>query len=363
MTAIEFCPSCGTRAGSGAFCTGCGARVAEQPVAVPVGASAAVQPTEVLASRAPDALAGRACPYCRFPLKEAAEIVECRSCHAVHHADCWGENSGCAINGCSTAADPAPPPTPAPAPVQSPAVTAAWAAGLPGSPGAPAVVTAPEAPRRGMRNMILALVAILVLGGSGAALYVALSKKSHTTVVNAPAGGGSSHVQVPNTDTRSGVDPSSGGAAPPSNGLLPDVPQSQMRSDIQDMLLTWHEDIKSGDYQEAWDLLTRRKQRQDLGEPGGYDAWVKAQASLGEYLDPSTIHVSIAGLQRSEGVARVKITGMGWSKPGSSCSTWSGITWVKYEGSEWRYDPGYSTTVQRRSVWQPREGELLGWGC
>jgi Prokaryotic RING finger family 1 len=45
--------------------------------------------------------AGRACPYCRFPLKEGAPIVRCEECQAAHHADCWEDNSGCAVVGCA----------------------------------------------------------------------------------------------------------------------------------------------------------------------------------------------------------------------------------------------------------------------
>src|SRR3954451_22643706 len=46
---------------------------------------------------------GRNCPYCRFPLKEGAASARCGSCHASHHADCWGDNGGCAVIGCASA--------------------------------------------------------------------------------------------------------------------------------------------------------------------------------------------------------------------------------------------------------------------
>ena len=65
----------------------------------------------------------------------------------------------------------------------------------------------------------------------------------------------------------------------------------------------------------------------------------------------------------NEGVAQVDITGMSWSKPGASCTEWSGITWVKYEDGAWKYDPGYSTTPQREREWKPRYAELLGGQC
>lgn len=48
------------------------------------------------------------CSYCQAPL--AAEDVRetCTSCHAVYHEECWRENNGCAVYGCT--ATPAPQP-------------------------------------------------------------------------------------------------------------------------------------------------------------------------------------------------------------------------------------------------------------
>lgn len=63
-----------------------------------------------------EADAGRTCPYCRFPLKQGAGGVACGVCGAVHHADCWHDNGGCAIMGCVGAgagrASPVAPPEP-----------------------------------------------------------------------------------------------------------------------------------------------------------------------------------------------------------------------------------------------------------
>jgi len=47
--------------------------------------------------------AGRACPYCRFPLKEGTLVIHCMVCDAVHHAECWDENRGCAVVACAGA--------------------------------------------------------------------------------------------------------------------------------------------------------------------------------------------------------------------------------------------------------------------
>ena len=43
---------------------------------------------------------GRACPYCRFPLKQGVEVVQCAHCSSSHHSDCWDDNRGCAIVAC-----------------------------------------------------------------------------------------------------------------------------------------------------------------------------------------------------------------------------------------------------------------------
>jgi hypothetical protein len=124
-----------------------------------------------------------------------------------------------------------------------------------------------------------------------------------------------------------------------------------------------HEDLVSGDYRGAWDLMTKRKQAQKLNEDG-YPRWAEDQArALTPYLDPSGLHATVEAIDPLSGVARVFVTGMGWSRPGSSCSEFSGVTWVKFEDGVWRYDPGYSTTSERRRIWEPRSGELLGWGC
>src|SRR4051812_22419619 len=81
---------------------------------------------------------GRACPYCRFPLKEGVAVCECGACHSVHHDDCWADNGGCAIVGCSGGDSPA-----AQAPVAAPAASQP----LPAVPAStPIAVTAAEAP-------------------------------------------------------------------------------------------------------------------------------------------------------------------------------------------------------------------------
>jgi hypothetical protein len=53
------------------------------------------------------ATATASCPYCRAPIEGAGEepdeIVVCEECATPHHADCYAENGGCTVFGCSKA--------------------------------------------------------------------------------------------------------------------------------------------------------------------------------------------------------------------------------------------------------------------
>lgn len=43
------------------------------------------------------------CPYCRGPLLSDEPSTECEGCGTRHHDDCYAENGGCTIFGCSKA--------------------------------------------------------------------------------------------------------------------------------------------------------------------------------------------------------------------------------------------------------------------
>lgn len=93
-----------------------------------------------------DAEVGRTCPYCRFSFKGGVTVTECPSCRAVHHSECWEENTGCAVMGCKSApaatrAQPAAPPPPPPPGMTPPAPPASPAA-VPGQPRAPSTLAA-----------------------------------------------------------------------------------------------------------------------------------------------------------------------------------------------------------------------------
>lgn len=43
------------------------------------------------------------CPYCRAPIAPEEEQATCSGCGTIHHKDCYEENGGCTIFGCSCA--------------------------------------------------------------------------------------------------------------------------------------------------------------------------------------------------------------------------------------------------------------------
>lgn len=150
------------------------------------------------------------------------------------------------------------------------------------------------------------------------------------------------------------------GEAITSDGV-PAVSRSQMNEEVGALLESYHEDVVDEDFQGAWAMLSPRKRRQYTREYG-YRKWASAQASLSPYLHPAGLTAEVVALE-GEGVARVEVNGMKWDQPGAPCSEWSGLTWVKYEGDEWTYDPGYSTTAARTAAWKAKSSHLLGGDC
>lgn len=291
----------------------------------------------------------RKCGECGRPLGEGAAF--CRTCGAKYREPTGGEASP-DTNEALPQVEPVPPaeraakpPRPGPAPRQP---VVGPEAAKPGQSPPPAEPLPPVAGRS--RRLAPLAIGAAVLVAVGAVVGAILIERGGSS----DEGGGESAEPAA---SRSAEAQSEAGASG-----LPPVDRTQMTREIRTLLLAFHEDVVDGEFQAAWALLSPRKRRQDLAEPGGYRAWRSAQASLSSYLSPGGLKVQIESLE-GDGVARVMLTGMGWSQPGSPCSEWSGLTWVKYQGGEWTYDPGYSTTLSRRRAWQPRSGELLGIGC
>lgn len=331
------------------------------------------QPTNGTATKAET---GRSCPYCRFPLKEGDAMTECGDCSSPHHSECWHDNQGCAIVACASgpqqataqthaapmaAAPPPPPYQPATAayrPAPSPAALQPHAAAPMPSPGR-------HDDDRGRRNSnnpwLIVSVLVLAMVVVGAATVIVLSQNSEPTVA-AQAAEETRTVTVDEDATPAPTeldDPQSSTAGSRGPDALADGETEQIRQ----LLLDHHAAIVSQDFDTAWDLLTDRKRESFLNRDGGYGAWVEGQRTLSSYLGPDGLSVTVQDVDEETDVARVDVQGMSWSKPGASCSTWSGVTWVRFENDGWYYDPGYSTTPQRESEWAGRFGELLGGSC
>jgi hypothetical protein len=106
MATFHFaCPHCSQRleapveaAGSNLSCPACG-KVFQLPVPV-----AAETPPSLPPSPAPSAGAapsGPICNICLSPMGDADARTVCSECRTEYHSDCWQENGGCAVYGCS----------------------------------------------------------------------------------------------------------------------------------------------------------------------------------------------------------------------------------------------------------------------
>jgi hypothetical protein len=244
---------------------------------------------------------------------------------------------------------PPPPPPPPPRPDQA----------VP-PPPTPATTPAPppRKPGRGRTILLVCLALLLVGPGVGAAIALLGGDDSKQTEAAAPG----SSATVPTDEAAAPTQTGEAGAGSTGRQAgFPAVSRAAMAQEIQSLLLAYHEDVIEDRVHDAWILLSARKRAQNLRE-SGYAKWARAQASLAPYLTPAGIAVHVDALE-SDGVARVLVTGMKWSAPGSPCSEWSGLTWVKYENGNWTYDPGYSTTAERERIWKPRRPELLGATC
>lgn len=147
--------------------------------------------TRVLATAAD---AGRACPYCRFPLKEGVTAERCDACGSLHHEDCWMDGNGCAVLGCSGAGMLA-------GSSAAGASTAQTASFYPGSPGAPPVPpTVATGGNSGLRWLILA--SLIAFAGIGIGALIATRALGGGKPAPAPATGSSHPVAQTNPSTQ-----------------------------------------------------------------------------------------------------------------------------------------------------------------
>jgi hypothetical protein len=172
--------------------------------------------------------AGRACPYCRFSIKQGIEIVECGSCHSVHHAECWDDNEGCAVLGCSAgpSATASPPAAGGARPNQAaaPARRAPPPAAAPPSRPAPAA-PAPAGNRR--NQIVLAVCAVVVLAATATVAAVIAGRGKDAPSAQQPPVTGTPSSGTATAAPGSGTVPAVDGGTPPaqteSRGILATV--------------------------------------------------------------------------------------------------------------------------------------------
>jgi len=353
---------------------------------------------------------GKYCPYCRFPLKEKTEVVACGVCGSSHHEDCWAENGGCAVVACEggpqaeTAAAASPPPSPAPAEPRPPAgpnvpppsapsgkkvITvdepAAGGAGTSGGntgapPAGPRTPPGQPAPGRSSsdRNLILAFVAVVAVGLIGVFLIVQAFGGSDgedpvpTAETSQPA--------PAEADAETTADEGPGGAADSfggPSGPLAGMSRSEIQQGAQRVIRDYHVAIHDGDRSGMWNALSRKKRQQKIEEDrtGDYEDslanFYSTQFEFGSQLDsPESAKAKVLSIDRRTGAVDVYVSGLGYNgscnaAPPDPDDLWTGITWVRYENGHWGYEPGYSTTQQRRERWEnaPDDYRLLGFGC
>jgi hypothetical protein len=111
---IRFTCSCGRYfkvgdeyAGKRAKCPSC-----QQVLTIPAESEAAEAPAEVSPGAPAEEAAGaparegssekkEVCPICRWPVEGGDAKTNCPDCNTEYHSECWEENGGCGVYGCT----------------------------------------------------------------------------------------------------------------------------------------------------------------------------------------------------------------------------------------------------------------------
>jgi hypothetical protein len=157
--------------------------------------------TQVIATEAD---VGRACPFCRFPLKQGVPAERCDACNALHHQDCWADGGGCAVLGCAAAGSVA-----AAGQLSGMAPTQRWltaprpdalAQRQPASlqpffepkqgdrPLPPPPMNGAQSQRASSRTVIFVAIAIAAIGVGAGVFVAARGSSSHSPAANSAAG-------------------------------------------------------------------------------------------------------------------------------------------------------------------------------
>lgn len=276
-------------------------------------------------------LTGRACPYCRFPLKEGAAIESCGSCGAVHHAECWLDNGGCSVTGC----------------VNGPAKTAATQVspvlGQPPPPPPPQPPSKPEplTPRRFPAWGVAAAVVLVALLGGGAALAISSSQKHDPSTVTVkertvektvPAVAATTAAH--RTSTPSGGSAPSGGSTPtrsstPSSptpsATTPEPSPGEREANAVAAVDSYWGDISNHDFSGAYQI-------EEPSAGSSESEWVAGEE--GEGVEHVSYDFEPGSLDGNE--ATVEASSLRTVARKTGCFTWSGYYDLTDYGGTWK---------------------------
>lgn len=101
MAGIKFeCSSCGQQLEAPLEAADCALACPNCQISLHVPSASAVEAVETVT---PSNAAALVCAICQSPIHAAEPRSACPSCKAEYHSDCWEENGGCAIYGCTEA--------------------------------------------------------------------------------------------------------------------------------------------------------------------------------------------------------------------------------------------------------------------
>ena len=293
--------------------------------------------------------AGRTCPYCRFPLKAQGLVVMCDACATIHHADCWQENSGCAVLGCSAAPGGQPSGQSQDGDSGQPATGASQSSDVPAKQQA--------APVRSNRRNALLFGALALIAATGVAVAFALSRSSSrgettkTVVVVRSVG------KAATADAAASVAPRTPSTATDAQAQ----PGHSRRALITGLLGRYYQAVSHAEFASAWRLLSPSYKAWKANH-GGYGKWLTSEQRNQSHLNPDGIRVRVVAYDPATGVATVYVSGMTYTTAQGDCP-YRGYTWARQFGSRWYYDQGYLQNAERAAQWRPRSQETLGVPC
>jgi len=299
-------------------------------------------------SPATSEMVGRACPYCRFDLKEGVGVIACPVCKAVHHDDCWEENGGCAVALCAGGpsyeetprqepqrVEPEPPPLLAPSAQPAPPPRAA------GKPTRrpPAPPPGPPPPQgRPSRSRWIPFIAatIILLGGATAAAIVLTRHEDTTTIASASP---SAEFGEENEFEEDGVEGEEEGfesedegeeEATAATAEAPLSPDQRAQRQIQGALTAHFNRLVDGEYETAWDDLSSHEQNHIGSESG----WIEEEQADNLKSFSLKVHTTLHGSNS----AATTIVDFKTHAALSGCNDWHGSWEMSKVYGDWLID-------------------------